>query len=113
VEPISTTKAQLEAKEAVQFIHHIILKGPQGKGVRIQALFDDGDMVDTMCSSIFQKIKHRLHNWSPPSRKLCMANGNIINAEAKWSSRGKLQSLQQRRRMGISIQKTTFTVIPR
>ncbi|KAG1734563.1 hypothetical protein EDD22DRAFT_787862, partial [Suillus occidentalis] len=94
VEHISTTKAQLEAKEAVPFIHHITLKGPKGEVVRIRALFDDGAMVAAMCSSIFHKIKHRLHNWGPSSRKLRMANGNIIDAEAKWSGTIEINGIQ-------------------
>ncbi|KIK31830.1 hypothetical protein CY34DRAFT_59689, partial [Suillus luteus UH-Slu-Lm8-n1] len=57
-------------------------------------LFDDGAMVAAMCSSIFHKIKHRLHNWSLSSRKLHMANGKIINAEAKWSGTIDINGIQ-------------------
>ncbi|KAG2752854.1 hypothetical protein P692DRAFT_20723185, partial [Suillus brevipes Sb2] len=82
---VETTKEQLETKEAVPFIHQITLEGPRGEAVRIRALFDDGAMVAAMCTSIFDKIKHRLDNWGPSERKLRMANGNIVNADAKWS----------------------------
>jgi hypothetical protein len=42
-------------------------------------------MVAAMCTSIFDKVKHCLDNWSPSERKLRMANGNIVKADAKWS----------------------------
>lgn len=82
---VTITKEQLEVKEAVHFIHQITLEGPKGEAVRVRALFDDGAMVAAMCTSVFNKVKHCLTNWGPSERKLRMANGNIINADAKWS----------------------------
>ncbi|KAG1731055.1 uncharacterized protein EDB91DRAFT_1252314 [Suillus paluster] len=61
---IAITKEQLEAKEAVPFIHQVILEGPKGEAVRVRALFDDGAMVAAMCTSVFKKVKHRLDNWA-------------------------------------------------
>ncbi|KAG2337901.1 hypothetical protein BDR05DRAFT_831032, partial [Suillus weaverae] len=70
---------------AVPFIHQITLEGLKGEAVRVRALFDDGAMVAAMCTSIFNKVKHRLANWGPSERKLRMVNGNIVNANVKWS----------------------------
>lgn len=88
-----TTKAQIENGEAVPFIHRIELEGPQGEVVRIRALFDDGAMVSVMCSSIFQKIKHRLHNYGQSNKKLRMANGNVINSVAKWTGNVRINGI--------------------
>ncbi|KAG1725895.1 uncharacterized protein EDB91DRAFT_1254580 [Suillus paluster] len=81
----SLNKAQIGTGEAVPFIHQVKLKGPNGELVRIQALFDDGAMVPAMCSSIFNKVKHRLQNFSPSTKRLRMANGTIVTSEAQWS----------------------------
>jgi len=48
-------------------------------------LFDDGAMVSAMCTSVFEKIKHKLHNWGESQRRLRMANGNIVRAISKWT----------------------------
>ncbi|KAG2336352.1 hypothetical protein BDR05DRAFT_896846, partial [Suillus weaverae] len=68
----------------VPFIHQITLNRPKGEAVRVRALFDDGAMVAAMCTSVFDKVKHRLGNWSPSEKKLRMANGSIVNSDAKW-----------------------------
>ncbi|KAG1738816.1 uncharacterized protein EDB91DRAFT_1248976 [Suillus paluster] len=82
---LTTTKDQLDGKEAAPFMHHISLEGPQGEAVRIRGLFDDGAMISTMCTSIYDKVKHRLGNWSQSTRKLQMANRNIVNSSTKWN----------------------------
>ena len=82
---ITTSKDRTEGGEAVPFIHQIILEGPNGEKVRVRALFNDGAMVGAMCTSIYHRIKHHLHNWQKSHRKLRMANGNIVTSEAKWS----------------------------
>ncbi|KAH7918391.1 hypothetical protein BV22DRAFT_977878, partial [Leucogyrophana mollusca] len=66
------------------FIQHIALAGPNGEITRVKALFDDGAMVGAMCSTVFHKVKHRLHNWQPSKRRLRMANGAITTSEAVW-----------------------------
>ncbi|KIK43908.1 hypothetical protein CY34DRAFT_54109, partial [Suillus luteus UH-Slu-Lm8-n1] len=67
------------------FTHSVSLEGPRGEIVRIQGLFDDGAMISAMCTSIYDKVKHRLGNWSQSTRKLRMANGNIIKSLVKWN----------------------------
>ncbi|KAG2743095.1 hypothetical protein P692DRAFT_20700954, partial [Suillus brevipes Sb2] len=81
----TTTKDLLDSKEAVPFTHSVSLEGPQGETVRVRGLFDDGAMISAMCTSIYEKVKHRLGNWSQSTRKLRMANGNIVNSLVKWN----------------------------
>jgi hypothetical protein len=91
-----TSKPQLENGEAIPFIHRIELEGPQGEIVRIRALFDDGAMVSAMCTSIFEKVKHRLHNWSTSDRRLRMANGSVVKAVAKWTGTIRIEGVKVR-----------------
>jgi len=49
--------------DVVPFNQMLQLKGPQGETVHISALFDGGAVVGAMCSSVFQKVKHRLTGW--------------------------------------------------
>jgi len=46
----------LEQRE-VPFVHWLLMHGPQGKIVRVKALFDGGAMVGAMCTSFFKKYK--------------------------------------------------------
>ena len=52
--------------------------------VRIRGLFDDGALVNVMCSSVFNKIKKRLSSGVNSKRQLRMANGSIVPSEAHW-----------------------------
>ena len=63
------TWVSLKEKE-VPFMHWLWLHGPQGEVVRVNALFDGGAMVGVMCSSVFEKIKHRLRGQTKPSGRL-------------------------------------------
>jgi len=56
----------LKQKEA-PFMHWLLLHGPQGEKVRVEALFDGGAMVGAMCTSFFKKVQHRLHGQTKPS----------------------------------------------
>jgi hypothetical protein len=47
-------------KTTLPFIHMLSLEGPKGKVVRIRGLFDDGALVNAMCSTVFDKVKRRL-----------------------------------------------------
>ena len=44
-------------KDTLPFIHMLSLKGPKGEAIHIQGLFDDGALVNVMCSTIFDKVK--------------------------------------------------------
>ncbi|KAG1748886.1 uncharacterized protein EDB91DRAFT_1079021 [Suillus paluster] len=41
---VKATRQQVDAKEAVPFLHQVSLEGPKGEIVRVRALFDDGAM---------------------------------------------------------------------
>ena len=69
-------------KDTLPFIHMIHLKGLKGKAAYIQGLFDDGTLVNVMCSSIFDKIKLSLGVNS--KQQLRMENGSIVPSEAHW-----------------------------
>ena len=51
---------ELKEKDTLPFIHMLTLEGPKGEAVRIRGLFDDGTLVNIMCSTIFDKVKQRL-----------------------------------------------------
>jgi hypothetical protein len=52
------------------FLQNIEFTGPQGEIVRVTALFDKGAMISAMCTSTFNKVKHRLGNWKPSNKRL-------------------------------------------
>ncbi|KAG1849001.1 hypothetical protein F4604DRAFT_1935078 [Suillus subluteus] len=93
---VKATRQQVDAKEAVPFLHQVSLEGPKGEIIRVRALFDDGAMVGVMCTSVFNKVKHRLHNWTQSKRKLHMANGNIVSSLAKWEGTIEIEGVQAR-----------------
>jgi hypothetical protein len=57
---VSVLEQRKAGGDEVPFKQMLQLKGPQGETVHISALFDGGAMVGAMCSSVFQKVKHRL-----------------------------------------------------
>ncbi|KAF8236257.1 hypothetical protein L208DRAFT_1252578, partial [Tricholoma matsutake] len=52
----------------------------------VGGLFDDGAMVTAMCSRVFAKVKHWLGECKGSTRRLCMADGTVMRAEAVWTS---------------------------
>ena len=71
-------------KETRPFIHQVRFLGPQGEVVRVQANIDDGAMKEVMSSATFKKVKHRLGTSTPSSQLLRVANGVIVQSEARW-----------------------------
>jgi hypothetical protein len=47
--------------------------------------FDDGAMVAAMCSRVFARVGHRLGRCEASTRRLRMADGKIMRAEAVWT----------------------------
>ena len=43
-------------KATLPFIHMLSLEGPKGEVVRIRGLFNNGALVNAMCSSVFEKV---------------------------------------------------------
>ena len=73
----------------VPFQNTLQILGPQGEIVRVAALFDGCAMVSVMCTTIFEKVKHRLGKWEKSQRRLKMGNGTIVPSLATW--RGKMR----------------------
>jgi hypothetical protein len=72
-------------KEVQPFVHNVRLLGPKGEIVRVWGMFDDSALVAAMCSRVFAKVKHRLGKYEASKRRLRMADGTIIKAEATWT----------------------------
>lgn len=88
------TWVSLKEKE-VPFMHWLWLHGPRGEVVRVNPLFDGGAMVGAMCSSVFEKIKHRLHGQTKPSGQLLqMANSIVIQSQAVWEGTLQLKGVR-------------------
>ena len=54
----------------VPFMHSIALKGTKGRIVHVQGVFDSGTMVNAMCSSVYENIKHKLPALRASKRRL-------------------------------------------
>ena len=88
------TWGSLKEKE-VPFMHWLLLHGPRGEVVRVNALFDGGAMVGAMCASVFEKVKHRLHGQATPSSRLLrMANRIVIQSQAVWKGTLELKGIR-------------------
>ncbi|KAJ7115586.1 hypothetical protein C8R43DRAFT_827633, partial [Mycena crocata] len=66
------------------FMHYVTLEGPQGEKNRVFSLFDLGAMVSAMDTKIHKRIKNRLGTTGPPTKRLRMADGRIIDSVAHW-----------------------------
>jgi hypothetical protein len=73
-----------ELGQAKPFIHQVQLHGPQGKIVRVWALFDEGAMREAMSTRKFHESKHRLGTLLPSSLALRMADGSIVKSSGRW-----------------------------
>jgi hypothetical protein len=83
------TRAMCKEGIEVPFQHTLRLLGPQGEIVRVSALFDGCAMVSAICATVFEKVKHRLGQWSKSTKRLRMGNGMIVPSLAVWH--GKMQ----------------------
>lgn len=62
----------------VPFVDSITLKGTEGRIVRVRGVFDSSTMVNTMCSSVYNKIKHMLSALHVSKCKLRMVNRLVL-----------------------------------
>jgi hypothetical protein len=84
------TRSMCDTGIEVPFQHTLTLLGPQGENIRVAALFDGCAMVAVMCSTIFEKVKHRLGEWKKSERQLRMGNGMIVPSLAVWKGKMRL-----------------------
>jgi hypothetical protein len=83
----SKEEGDKEKRTTEAFIHQVRFHGPRGEIVRVWANVDDGAMREVMSSSMFRKVKHRLGTTAPSTQLLRVANGVIVQSEAKWEGR--------------------------
>ncbi|KIK35641.1 hypothetical protein CY34DRAFT_95739, partial [Suillus luteus UH-Slu-Lm8-n1] len=81
-------------KACLPFLQNIMFAGPKGEIIRTTALFDEGAMISAMCTSVFDKVKHRLGNWTQSKKRLRMANGTIIPSQAVWKGEVEIAGIK-------------------
>src|ERR1700679_1351095 len=86
---IGAEKTGIEKEATRPFIHQVRFHGPQGEVIRVKANIDDGAMREVMSSAMFKKVKHRLGTPMPSSQLLRVANGVVVQSEARW--KGKVE----------------------
>ena len=84
------TRDMCDTGVEVPFQHTLIILGPRGESIRVSALVDGCAMVAAMCTTVFDKVKHRLGEWKRSERQLRMGNGAIVPSLAVWKGRMKL-----------------------
>ncbi|KAF9038813.1 hypothetical protein BDZ89DRAFT_945629, partial [Hymenopellis radicata] len=82
--------------QEVPYKQWVILQGPNGENVRLNAVFDDGSMVGAIDSVIFAKVAHRLSPLKPSSRWLRMANGVRVQSDGVWEGRVTVGGIARR-----------------
>ena len=76
------------------FTHQLKIKAKGGEIVHVKANFDDGALANTMSTSKFNEIKHRLGHYGPSSRRLRMADGSIVKPAAAWHGEMEISGVQ-------------------
>jgi hypothetical protein len=82
IEHLKTTKNI--TVEEVPFVHNIRIIGPKGEVALIKALFNGGAMVNAMCTSAFNRVKHHLGAMAQSKRLLRMADGAVVPSQWRW-----------------------------
>jgi hypothetical protein len=73
-----------ETGTSVPFIGEIEAEGPRGEVVKIRALVDDGALVCTMCTEMYEGVKHRIGGLRRSGKTLRMANGVLVSSRGYW-----------------------------
>ena len=66
------------------FIHPVELQGKKGITSTIRGLFDEGALVNSICSKRFAPLQHTLGTPTPSSKILQMANGGLVSSDGHW-----------------------------
>jgi hypothetical protein len=67
------------------FVHPVELRGEAGDMVKIDGLFNDGAMVNSICEKIFALMKYALGELAASKKALRMADGTIVPSQGRWS----------------------------
>jgi len=98
------------------FVHPVELRGEAGGMVKIEGLFDDGAMVNSISEKIFALVKDALGELAASEKALRMADGTIVPSRGRWSGEVTLgnrqwvvRSLPKRRWMVVAVRETPPT----
>ena len=69
------------------FIHKVKLQGNKGDCLYIKGLFDNGAMVNAICSFLYRKFAGVLGHLQPSTKVLRMANGSHVKSHGQWIGR--------------------------
>src|ERR1700679_1371915 len=84
---IGAEKTGIEKEATRPFIHKGRFHGQQGEVIRQKANIDDGAMKEVMSLTTFNKVNHRLGTSKPSSQLLRVANGVVVQSEARWEGK--------------------------
>jgi hypothetical protein len=65
-------------------IHMVGLKGKSGLMTKVEGLFDDGALVNSICNSMFATLRDQLGELIPSNKTLLMADGAQILSHGQW-----------------------------
>jgi transposase InsO family protein len=71
-------------KSTQPFVHTVELKGEKGITSKVRGLFDDGAMVNSICNSIFPRLRNTLGVLTPSPKTLRMADGTRVPSNGRW-----------------------------
>lgn len=90
-------------RNAILFVHKVELMGQGDKSIEINALFDDGAMVNTMSLKFYLENKEGMGQLEESKMRLRMANGEITKTKGKWKGEVGIKGHKE---------KVEFEVIP-
>ena len=83
-----------EQKTAKPFEHKVTLRGTTGTDTKIKGLFDDGALIPAICSRAFEHTQGRLSETEKSNLRLRMANGTIVQSQARWKGTVELNGIE-------------------
>jgi hypothetical protein len=67
------------------FVHLVGLKGEAGGVIKVDGLFDEGAMVNSICKDKFSSMKGALGKLTASEKALRMADSTIVPSHRQWS----------------------------
>jgi len=67
------------------FIHPVELRGEKGIPSKINGLFDEGALVNSICNTVFPTLQNTLGALGPSLKTLRMADGKRVPSQGRWS----------------------------
>lgn len=75
------------------FLINVGLRDEKGRLVEEEGMVDDGAMINTIDSHLYEQSKRKIGGWKPSTRQFRMANGTIVPGEACWEGDMQLGDL--------------------